>query len=415
MRARLATLVAAVVVSTSARAGAAGTEVPDQGAAASGTGGAATARAGDPSAAFFNPAALVDGKGLRVGLGATLALPSVSAKQSPGAPPPTFSVSTESALRVIPYLSASYAYEWFVAGLSVNVPFGGGVTWPSDWPLRFEAIESQLRVFRLAPFVGVGTKRISIAAGPQIDVGSLVIRRATNHVLEEGSVHVAGSGSSVGAQVALFFRPLDPLTFGISYKSKSVLRMSGDADFDVPPTFAPQYPDQGMSTVMRLPERLAFGAGWSIVDTTRVLLDVTYTGWSTNELLVLDFENTQTPDAVIRNEWRDTVAVRVGGEHDLDKRITVRAGFFVDGLTGPAAPARNLSPTSPDMTRVGGSLGGGFSLTDGVALDAFYQFFVLASRASTSADFPLATYGGTAHLFGLGARFALDPRRRETQ
>ena len=407
---RFFVVLATLLVAKEARAG--GTELVDHGAAASGTANAATARSGDPSAAFFNPAALVDGKGLRVGVGATFALAAISAKQSPGAPPPAFDVTAEKSLRTVPYLSASYAYDWFVGGISVNVPFGGGVTWPKDWPLRAEAVESQVRVIRVAPFIGAGTKRAAIAIGPHFDFGTLEVKRATEHVLEEGSVHIATNGSAIGGQIAAFIRPLDELSIGVSYKTKSIIRLRGDADFEVPATFAPQYPDQGVDSQLRLPERLAIGVGYAIVPTTRLYVDFTYTGWSTNELLVFDFQNPQTPASTIKNEWRDSIALRVGAEHDLAASFTLRGGLFVDGLSGPAAPAHNLSPTSPDMTRIGGSLGGGYALTEGVALDAFYQLFVLAERASTSADYPLATYNGVAHLFGLGARFAWDPSAR---
>jgi hypothetical protein len=77
-----------------------------------------------------------------------------------------------------------------------------------------------------------------------------------------------------------------------------------------------------------------------------------------------------------------------------------------------AACALVFLPTSPDMTRIGGSLGAGLRLTEGVALDAFYSLFGLLARTSTSNDLPLATYGGTAHIFGLGARFAWNPNPR---
>lgn len=403
-----ATLVMALAV-TATDASAAGTDLPDQSASASGTAGASTARSGDPAAAYFNPAALVDGQGLRVGVGSTFALASLTASSSPSAPPPAFSVDSESSLRAIPYLGASYSHGWFAAGVSAHVPFGGAVSWPRGWPLRFEAVESSQRVIRVAPFVGARWRAIAIAAGPQFDFGSLEVRRATNHVLEEGSVHLLERGSSVGGQVALFVQPLEQLAFGLSYKSRSTIGLGGDADFGVPPTFAPQYPDQGVSTRLRLPDRIALGVAWSALRTTRLLADVTYTTWSVNDALVFDFEQGQTPDSRIKNEWRDTVAVRVGGEHDLGSALTLRGGLFVDGLSGPAAPASNLAPSSPDMTRVGGSVGGGVKITTGVALDAFYSLFGLLERASTSNDYPLATYGGVAHLFGLGARFAWAP------
>jgi long-chain fatty acid transport protein len=404
-----ALVIAAALLLASRDANAAGTDLPDQAASASGTGGASTARSGDPAAAYFNPAALVDGKGLRAGVGSTFALASLSAESSPGAPPPSFAIGTERSLRAIPYLAASYAYEWLMAGVSVHVPFGGGVAWPASSPLRFEAVESSVRVIRIAPFLGLGGRRASIAVGPHFDLGSLEVKRATNHVLEEGSVHLASSGSSVGGQIAALVRPVDELAIGVSYKSKSAIPLTGDADFEVPPTFAPQYPDQAVHSRLKLPERIAVGVAWSIVRSTRLFVDATYTGWATNDALVFDFESAQTPDSRIDNDWRDTLALRAGVEHDLNESFTLRGGLFVDGVAGPAAPAHNLSPASPDMTRVGGSFGAGVTLIEGVALDAFYQPFVLLSRTSTSADYPLATYSGSAHLFGLGARLHWDP------
>lgn len=413
--ARLRLALAAAIVSAAAAFGtsahASGTDLPDQSASASGTGGASTARTGDPAAAYFNPAALVDGQGLRVGLGASLALASLQAKSSDGAPPPAFDTTSEAALRVIPYLGASYSHQWFMGGLSVHVPFGGGVSWPKDWPLRFEAISTSARVFRIAPFVGARWGAVAIAAGPQIDLASLEVQRATNHVLEEGQARLALSGAAVSAQAALFVEASKELTFGFSYKSASVIPLQGDADFKVPPTFAPQYPDQSVSARLKLPHRFAIGTSWAIVPPLRLLADVTLTTWSINDALVFDFDKPQTPDSTIRNEWSNTVAVRVGGEYAFTPAFTGRAGFFVDGINEPAAPSRNLSPTSPDMSRVGPSLGAGLQLAEGVSLDAFYSLTVLIGRSGTSADYPLATYGGSAHVFGVGARFALPPAK----
>jgi long-chain fatty acid transport protein len=394
-----------------ALAGAAGTEIADQSASASGTGGASTARTADPAAAYFNPAALADGQGLRIGLGSSFALASLSASSSPGAPPPAFAIDSEGGVRPIPFFAASYAHRGFAFGLSLHVPFGGGVTWPRDSPLRFEATSSSVRVIRVAPFVGVRLGAVSLAAGPHLDLGQLEVKRATNHVLEEGEVHLRTSGGAVGGQAALFLEATETLAFGLSYKSRSVIRLRGDADFDVPAVFAGDYPDQRVSARLKLPDRFALGVSWSGISDVRLLGDVTYTLWSINDALVFDFVEQETPDAIITNEWRNTVALRAGIEVDVTRAVTARGGAFVDGLFGPAAPARNLGPSSPDMTRVGGSVGVGLQLTDGVAVDAFYSLFRLLERSSTSADLSLATYSGSAHVFGLGGRFWWNPSR----
>lgn len=394
---------------TTTAAQASGTELPDPSVAAGGTGGATTARTGDPGAAYYNPAALVDGKGLRVGLGSLFAVTSATVTSSPDAPPPAYSASPASSLRAIPYLAASYASDWWTAGLAVNVPFGGGIKWPRNWPLRFEARESSTVVLRVSPFFGARWKWLSFAAGPYVDRITTELTRSTNHVTSEGEFRVAASGTGGGGHASVLVKPSNDVSLGVAYKSRDFVHVSGDVDFDVPTTFEPQFPDQHVSAKLKLPDRVAMGLEWSVAPTARVLFDAVYTFWSLNDELDLDFERPETPDASIRYEFRDTFALRAGGELDVSSAMTLRFGVFGDGLPEPAAPSNYLGPSTADMTRIGGSVGAGVKLSEWVAIDAFYQYFQLLSRTSTSADLPLATYEGSSHVFGLGARVAWNP------
>ena len=407
-RSRAAAAAVLLVTLQSSPVRAAGSEITDQGASASGTGGASTARSNDPGAAYFNPAALADGKGLRIGQGTAFALATLNATTAPGAPGPRFDVTASKSLQLIPHLAASYSSADVTFGLSVHVPFGAAVSWPAGSALRFDAVESSLRVFRVAPFVGKRFGPVAFAVGPQIDIAELEATRATNMILTEGHVHLLLRGVGVGGQAAMFAQPTDELAFGLSYKSRALVPLSGDAAFDLPPAFASQYPDQGVTARLKLPDRIALGAAYSL-PRARILADVTYTLWSFNNELSFQFAQPQTPASTQRNAWRDTLAVRAGGEYDVSRMVTLRAGAFVDGLNHPAAPAENLAPSAPDMTRVGGSIGAGLQLTKSTAFDLFYSFFVLLERTSTSADATLATYSGSAHLFGVGVRFAWDP------
>lgn len=404
----LAACVAVACVASSRDARAVGTDVSDQSAVASGTGGASTARSGDPGAAYFNPAALVDGKGLRVGQGTTFALASIHATSSPGSPGTAFSVDAKKSLQLVPYLAASWSDANVTVGLSVHVPFGASVSWPAGSALRFEAVESSVKVLRIAPFAGVRAGPFAFAAGPQIDIAEVDATRATNMILAEGHVHLLLHGVGIGGQAAVFVQPTEQLAFGLSYKSRALVRLSGDAAFDLPAAFSTQYPDQGVTARLKLPDRIAFGVAYAL-PRARVLADVTYTLWSFNDELSFHFAQPQTPASTQKNGWRDTLALRLGAEYDVTKIATVRAGAFVDGLNHAAAPTENLSPSAPDLTRVGGSVGAGFQVTRGMAFDVFYSFFTLLERASTSADSILATYSGNAHVFGIGSRFRWDP------
>ncbi len=395
---------------------ASGPEIAEASAVAAGTGGASTARSGDPGAAFFNPAALADGAGLRLGMGAVFAASSVSAKRADGADESPFSVETTGGIRVIPNLGASFAFKDFLVGLAVNVPYASSVRYPATSPLRFEILSSDLRDIRLAPFVGVRVGKVRFAAGPSFDFASLEVVKATNHVTEEGSAHLLLDGVGYGFQAAAFAEISERFRLGLSYKSRTVLPLAGNADFEVPPVFG--FVDQGVTARFHLPDRIALGGVYEI-HRARFLLDLVYSSWSVNEALSFDFQRPETSPSTIKNEWRDTLALRVGAEMDLGKHFVARGGAFVDGIPGPAAPARNLAPNAPDATRVGGSLGAGARIplaraTNGMAtttlgVDVFYSFLALLPRTSTSEEVPRADYAGHAHFVGVGASLHFDP------
>jgi len=396
-------LLALSVGSSTASAG--GYELNPQSPEVSGAADAATARSGTPSSAHYNPAALVDGAGLRVGVGMSFALSQIDARSAPGAVGTPWSASTVPHTSVIPSLFASYAHRDWMVSLAVYVPYGSHVEWPADWAQRFDAVLSSLKIGRIAPSFGYRFGRVRIAGGVHLNVGELESQRATDHIAEEGSVDLLMHGTSIGGHVGLFVEAAENVDLGFSYQSRSTLKMHGDADFDVPPAFQPSYPDQGVSTRFPIPDRFAFGSRFGLGRRADLFADFTVSLWSVNDVLVIDFEDPVTDDSVKVSNWRTTGALRVGSDVRVVDALTVRGGAFVDGLWGPPPPASTLSPTSPDSVRVGGSVGLSWNPSPAVSVDAYYQYLHLLPRESTSQDAPLARYEGHAHLFGVGARF----------
>ena len=119
-----------------------GFELVQQGASAAGTGHAGVARDDDPSAAWFNPAALADGAGLRIGIGASLAGSTIVATALDAAEDGPWEAKTNNAVSVPPYAYLSFSNADWAAGLSVNLPFAGGVRWEDDWVQRFDIVQS---------------------------------------------------------------------------------------------------------------------------------------------------------------------------------------------------------------------------------------------------------------------------------
>ncbi len=386
-----------------------GFEVPDESAVAGAMGGTGTARRGDPASAWYNPSETADGSGFRGGLGILLAIPTIGAEaiEEPARDQTTSSVSPP------PHLHLSYSENEWAIGLYAGLSHGTSVSWPEGWWGRFESLGTGILGIRVAPFFALrlggehGLLRdfpdFRISIGAHVDVVRQEIRRALDFIDREGRVHLLMWGAGVGGDASLYWQATEELSFGFTYKSRTWMRLSGDADFTVPEPFLGRAADQRVSSELVIPDRLALGAAWQQRE-FGVFADVTISLWSVRDRLVIDFERPATSDIDSPQRWRDTASFRLGGEVAIIPEIRVRAGGFYDM---EAAPADTLAPTSPDMARVGVSLGGGFDITPELGVDVYYSFVSLLAREATGPDAPLARYAGDLHLVGLTLRLVV--------
>lgn len=388
----------ALAGSSSALAG--GLAVGEQTAVSAGTGGAGAARTDDPGAAWHAPAALADGGGLRLGLSLVLARPSVQARASDGA----WTADSESGWSTPPHLDASYAQGRWAAGISLGVPFGGGVTWPAMWPGATESVQTQLIVMRAAPFVAWSFGKLRVAAGFHVDAGRLQIQRNLDFIDTQGDVRLDLDGRGFGVDAAAYYQPRADLGLGLVYRGRSRIAFDGNANFTAPDAFADRTPDQTAATAMTMPDVIVLGAHWRR-GVVSVLLDVEHTRWSVNRATTVAFANASTPDAVQRNDWRDTTTVRAGGEWQRGP-LVLRGGTYFDPSP---VPTDRLSPSSPDANRLGLTAGAGYRLSPAWTADAFAEHMWLLRRETTSSETMAASYGGTAIVFGAGVRWHPRP------
>ena len=375
-------------------AAAAGFEIAEQGAATAGLASAGVALRADAESAWFNPAALADDGGLRLAAGATVAASKVTAQALDG----SWRTTTNTPVGTPPWVYASYAKGRWAIAASGNVAYGGGVTWPEDAPVRFAALASRPMFGRATLAFAWNFGPVSLAIGPHLDAGALRVAKATDHVVDEGRVTLAARGWGVGGDVALHGRIGEHASVGVTYRSRTALRLTGEADFDLPPAFAAERNDDTLTARWTLPDRIAAGFAWT-EPRWRVSTEVDLSVWSVNQTLTFDLND--EPDVVIDNGWRETVAVRLGAAGTFGP-VELRGGAFADVAGAP--PAASLGPSSPDSPRVGATLGAGFHVAKTVAIDVYAAPMALLRRESSSADLPPASYGGFAVLAGLGVQ-----------
>ena len=381
-------------IASTAHAG--GLAVGDQNAVSAATGGAGAARADDPGAAWHDPAALADSGGWRVGISLALARPSLEARGADG----TWSAATTSGWSTPPHLDASFAHDRWAAGLAVGVPFGGDITWPTMWEGSSQAIATNLMVIRTAPFVAYSLGAFRVAAGMHVDAGRLQLERGLDFIDTQGDVRLDLSGHGMGADASAYYQARSDLAFALTYRGRTHLTFTGNANFTTPDAFSDKTPDQAASTKMTLPDTVTLGAHWTR-GAIAVIGDIEYTRWSAHEQTVVAFTEPQTPTQTEIDQWHDTFALRAGGEWTRDQ-LTLRGGAYFDPTP---VPAEHLVPTSPDASRLGLTAGASWRFAAGWAADVFGERMWLLRRDTTSTDTMPASYGGTAIILGAGLRF----------
>ncbi|MCB9596714.1 MAG: outer membrane protein transport protein [Sandaracinaceae bacterium] len=407
------TLVVALGLATlvPGRAFAGGFEVPDQSAVAGATGGAGTARRGDPSSAWYQPAETADGRGFRGALGLALAIPTITAE---GLEDPMETASTVTAVSPPPHLHLSYSENEWSVGAYIGLSHGSSVNWPDGWWGRFESMQTGIIGIRAAPFFALrlggerglieGFPDIRISIGAHVDTVRVEQARMLDFIDQEGRVQLLFWGAGVGGDASVYYQATPELAFGVTYKSRTWMRMNGDADFTVPDAFVGRAPDQHATTELTIPDRLVLGFGYQ-EGMFGVWADFGVTFWSVRQRTQVDFERDVTSDIDTPSNWHDAIALRLGGEVSPIPEIHARAGLFFDQEVGPDD---TLAASSPDMARLGVTLGAGFDITRELGVDLYYSYVAFLGRDSTSLDAALAHYSGELHLVGLTVRLVVD-------
>jgi long-chain fatty acid transport protein len=400
---RVGHFVAALALLAPSLVYAAGSELTDQSVLAAGAGGAGVARQGDPGVVWYNPAALADGAGFRGGVSTFLAIPHINAQSTDARYAPTDQATSTNWGVSTPFAAhLGWSGGRFGAGVYVGTPFGASVSWPNGWWGQYDAVSTSLTVIRTAPSFAVRLGRLRIGAGLHVDWANLDLQRALDFVDTAGNSHLTLSGANAGGDASLFVEASETVSIGLTYQSRTAIHLDGNAHFQVPAEFAGKAPDQRASSDLTLPDRFALGVGWTR-GKNAVFADATVTLWEVNETQVVHFTNPATTDVTQAQHWSPSFAIHAGVERSVSARMIMRAGAYYDHQ---AAPDNTLSPTSPDMSRIGLTLGGSLKLGRAVVIDDFVGVAFLLPRTSTSADAVPASYSGFALFGGLAFRAA---------
>jgi len=434
----------------------AGFLIYEHGAAAMAMGGAFVAIANNPTAIFHNPAGLAWLKGTQIDFGATLitsvgdlSLPKYALVDPTYATverekrwfyPPTFYISHEISERV-------------VAGFGFFTPYGLGITWDEDYPLKYISVRDDMKTFFFNPTVAFKVnENFALGFGVSYIYSTLefeLVERDENTVdltpyvglpviasyTIDIPVVLEATGSAWALNAGALYKG-ENFSIGFNWRGGFKIEFDGDlalsapqVDVTIPSPYdqllpagtaetietliATQVPSEGGARIpsFNFPHILGVGIAFNLTESLIMSADVHYLLWSTYDEFTVEVDVPGFEDKHVKENWKDSLIFRGGLEYNLNESFALRAGFLYDQTP---QPDETVDPILPDANRW--AVTGGFGYKSGnFVLNVAYQYEPFQDRTSENRSVlvhPLSginlgqgTYKTTAHLFGISLGF----------
>jgi len=323
-----------------------------------GRGNAAAASDDEPSSIYYNVGGLAVGDGTRFEVSGSLVAPFATFHQTNGP-----STDSNTSPQVLPAFFASHRITDAVsAGVGFYTPFGSALSWP-DSPTTSTITDVvhtiSLRTYFITPAVGVNLGAwipgLTIGGGVDLVPATFEITQDEYFGTDRGTADLGATAFGIGGRVGAMYRfeALPELSIGAMWRSSVKLDFTGTGNFDAPAPYRGQLPPDGpISSTVKLPQSVTFGAAYRPTDELEVEADVVWTDWSVFKSLDIAVPaNTGTGTQTISTpeQYTNTFTVRAGAEYWLpDLGLGLRAGYMYDPTPVPAA---YLTPQLPDINR----------------------------------------------------------------
>lgn len=332
----------AAALANTGRASASGFGLFQHGGRALGQAGAFTARASEPSAVFYNPAAITQLDGFQIQAGLDFANSEDKYQSATG---------SFSAKHIIDFPPALYA-TWsgkdspWAFGFGLDSPFWYRVDWfPVEFPGRFRTRVFELRVVELHPVVAYDLgDGWSVGGGLRYVFGNL--EQGNNLILTaltptpvqvEGEFTAEADVDSLAWDLAIHYA--DPSWgWGAVYRSNAELKGSGDVGFEVRPIGNPpaeaqveqRFGNGRASQAFELPRELRGGVWFAPYPELRLELDVSWQSWSSLEATAVTYSFPAAADSRVvltPRDWDDTLSLRLGAEGNITDPLMIYGGI----------------------------------------------------------------------------------------
>lgn len=295
-------------------------------------------RVDDPSAVWYNPAALSGLEGTQLAVNSTWM--HTDAHFTPAGLDFTIHAVPQNLFPSNFFLSHQFS-DGLTMGFGVYSPFAFRTEWPSGSVAASINRKAELRTLFVSPSIGMRlSPNVSVGGGFDLVYGDSSFERESYRFGQPVTSTINTNATNVGFNLGALIDTNSDFKLAATYKSKVDLDMDGDhAHVSIP------LPAQFMMGASTSYDRMVFEG------------DFVWTGWSRFNAFGIDYNSHLTPDFVVLREWESRWSFRFGAEYRWSDELAFRGGYSYDRSP---EPLRSLDPILPDAQRQGLSAGFGW-------------------------------------------------------
>jgi long-chain fatty acid transport protein len=358
--------------------------IPHQTAKGLALGNAMTAGVNDPSAVYYNPAALGEIEGDNLLVTGTYAGIYNSVENSGRR-----SVNKHDD-NFLATLFANYHIpnSDFTIGMGTYTPFGLATTYDREFT-RFAAERTELKTIYVTPALSWHpSKYVAVGAGLSFIHASGLFSRALclagggacTAPAAQGRMRLTDSANAFTYSIGALFKPTDTLKLGWSYRARADIRFDS-ADVKLGGALAPFGKRRGNVRPIPIPPVINAGVFWQINPSWGAEFSYEYARWSEFSRFSATFSPpVPLPGFSLPEDWKNTSTLRFGSSYKLDRNWELRGGVAVEETP---IPSRTLNPAIPGADLLTLNAGVGYKWQD-YGIDLGYMAVFYKTRRVTN-------------------------------
>ena len=285
-------------------------------------------------------------------------------------------------------------------GLSAYGPYGIELDYDNDWPGKYFADKTSVKVINLQ-----GTLSFKLREDVAIGIG-LIGSHVKGKLTQSSGVPdvlpidatIEGDDNTFGWNIGAIWQVSEQTKVGAVYHSKLDFTLDGDikahgrlAIPENPLINATVNDKVGAELDITMPERAVLSITHKVNSRWTLMADATWTRWSRFEEFYVKAKNnmkvslsggfpnlppeiTTNPSSYIPMNWKDVWAYSIGASYQVSPQWLVRFGYMRDNSP---VDDKNRTVRSPDADRNWFTCGVNWQATDNLSIDLSYAYVVL--------------------------------------